>query len=88
MNYEYRICEGGDEDRQVANIVTYTPLPHIAVGNNLLIGGQEDGRKAGHHLHIVAIESYIDAPKGKPERMVTIVFGMDRDRAVMFDAMR
>ena len=60
MRYDYHFYSGNREGN-VSTISTTAPLPHIQVGNTLVLELPDLSTKAGYHWEIRGVEVYLFA---------------------------
>jgi hypothetical protein len=71
MRYEYHFYTGTRED-SVSTISINAPLPHIAVGNTLVLELRDLSTKTGYYLEIRGVEVYVFAPSDLEIQRVAI----------------
>jgi hypothetical protein len=80
MKYEYHFYKGSPEG-SVSTISTDAPLPHIEVGNTLLLELPDLSTTAGYYWEIREVESFLFAPSdGQLRRIVIHVSVRERAR--------
>jgi hypothetical protein len=79
MRYEYHFYKGSREG-SVSTISADAPLPHIEVGNTLLLELPDLSTRAGYCWEIREIESHLFVPSGGELRRIVIYVSV-RERA-------
>jgi hypothetical protein len=81
MRYEYVIFKPESTEDTAATFSTIEPLPHIQVGNSLMLESDTFSTVAGYHQTIVHVESYLRVSEQALGRLCTYVYVSQRDRA-------
>jgi hypothetical protein len=79
--YEYIFFRPDSTEDIAATFSTDEPLPHIQVGNSLLLETRNFSSVAGFHQVIAHIETYLFAPQDSVETIRMSVFLRCQDRA-------
>ena len=79
--YEYVIFKPDSTEDTAATFSTDQPLPHIQVGNSLMLESDNYSTVSGYHQRIGHVETYLRVADAQIHRIVCYVFVEQRDRA-------